>query len=78
MPTANSSLSGHRLHDRRVLMPRLDSTHAEAFFCGRGINPIMGRIALLQMLEILKYCSALRLALHPQNWISIRAHTAGI
>ncbi len=34
---------------------------------GMPTNPILGRIASLQILAILTYVCGLRLALHPQN-----------
>jgi hypothetical protein len=35
------------------------------YLLGTSKNPILGRIAALQILAIPTYCSGLRLALHP-------------
>ncbi|WP_157984324.1 hypothetical protein [Undibacterium parvum] len=51
-----------RSPDQYALVSRMDIAQASL---GTSKNPILGRIAALQILAIPTYCSGLRLALHP-------------
>ncbi|QJQ04993.1 hypothetical protein EJG51_002995 [Undibacterium piscinae] len=77
--TRFNSMKSHRLSIARVEMWR----YPNGLLCsiagmGTSKKPILGRIAVLQILAIPKYCSGLRLALHPDyrvfrsSWIALR------